>query len=654
MARNIITSPKRQLMTVIALYTVVGMLIYSNVLVNGIFLFDDYEYVVGNPMLQAPSLVGLSDPRQVGYLSFALNYALGGDDPTGFHLFNVGVHIVNAILVLLLARTLLSLLSGHSSAQRDGSLHAISILSGLLFLVHPLQTQAVSYITQRFTSLATLFYLLSILTYLHARMDMERGAALRRGYTRYILSLLSALLAMKTKEIAFTLPFMVAALEIMLFQNSIYRERRYIYLIPHAAMLLVIPLSIFGPSLGLIGAGEGIAEITRKEKIYDFTQRSWSEYFLTQIRVLVTYLRLLLLPLHQQVVYDYKVIRSLLDVRLLPSLMILLATAAYGILQWKRARSIDNQGATESRLIAIGIGWFFLTMSVESSVVPIKDLIFEHRMYLPSVGFLTACAVVIVRSARLLVHGRRQGLTTGFIAAAIAAPLSLATYARNDIWTDEIKFWNDVVNKAPNKAIGYHNRGNAYAKIGDYDLALQDIDKTISFFPPMPSEDLGYEKADYTPINMSKTYMNRGSVYLGMGNLEAARADFDLAKRLLSAPPLDREKTLMLADGYSKRGAYKHAIEEYNKVLEWEPENLDVLNDRANAYSWTKNYRDAIRDLSKIILIRPDSALAYHNRGIAYAWSAQRSKAVADFEKACELGFEPACESIEKARRGEQ
>lgn len=646
--------PSRSTALIALLYTVIGLAIYSNVLLNGIFLFDDFEYVIGNPLIQDFSNFDLSDPRQIGYLSFAVNFALGGEDPRGFHLVNVLIHITNAILVFFLIQLLLMIIAGPEYSRRGRRYGVISFLTGLLFLVHPIETQAVSYITQRFTSLAAFFYLISACGYLAARRRFESHRESRTGWMLFSLSFLSALLAMRTKEIAFTIPFTIAALEFLLFRNSAFGVRRFVYLIPHVVLLAVIPLSIFGPELGLIGQGEGIAEVTRKEKLYDLFARSFSEYFLTQFRVIVIYLRLLILPVGQRVVYDLKASHSFFEPKVVLSLSLILLVMAFAYRFWRKASSASPEDAAGYRLTALGILWFFLTLSVESSVIPIKDLIFEHRVYLPSVGFFAACSALLVKAGTAAVKRLPlpQTAAAGILVAAIALPLSAGTYARNEVWTDEVRFWDDVVKKNPDKAIGYHNRGNAYAKIGNYGLALLDIDRTIGFFPKNPGENLGYEYADFTPMNMAKTFMNRGAIYLDMGDQERAGMDFEKARKLMTVPVVDTEKTLKLADAYAKKGAFKHAIEEYNKILEWDPENLSALNDRANAFSWAGNYRDAIRDFSRIVLLDPDNALAYHNRGIAHAWSGEKEKAVEDFKKACGMGFPRACESIEIAERG--
>jgi len=629
----------------IILYAVIGLLIYSDVILNGVFLFDDFEYVIGNTIIQSFSYLSLSDPRQIGYLSFAFNYAIDGENPVGYHLVNVVIHIINALLVFFFIEVILRILSsGNDELKKRHT--AIAFFTGLLFLVHPVQTQAVSYVTQRFTSLCTLFYILSVLLYLIARIRLEKTPISFGAYMFYGLSILSTILAMKTKEIAFTIPFTIAVFELLLFKDSIYRKRRFIYLIPFMASLVIIPLSLFGPEWELIKPGEGIAEVVRRDKLYDLYERSAYEYFLTQLRVIVTYIRLVFFPLSQKVVYDFKASHSFFELKVILSLLFLLSIAGCSLYLWRKASRAELRDVPEYKLMSLGIIWFFITISIESSVIPIKDIIFEHRVYLPSVGFIATCLILLVRlSQKFLSHGR-EFVNLTILTVAIVIPLAIGTYVRNEVWTDELKFWDDVVRKSPDKAIGYNNRGNAYGKLGQYELALRDINKTISYFPGAQKNRMAWENADFTPTNMAKTYMNRGQIYYALGDIERAKADFNRAKQVMFMP-MDIEGNLKTADIYDKQGAYINAIAEYNKILEWDSENIDALNNRGNAYSKSNFYSEAIQDFNKVILLRPNFAPAYHNRGIAYAWANDREKALADLKQACDMGFKPSCDSID-------
>ncbi|MHB8883207.1 MAG: tetratricopeptide repeat protein [Thermodesulfovibrionales bacterium] len=515
---------------VLILYAAVGFLIYSNVLAEGIFVYDDFEYIVDNPLLQDlcyyKDLAGL---RPVGYLSFAFNHALSGFRPYGYHLFNIIIHISNALLVFLFVSLTLKILRQGEAGQLPwDSLAAFS--SGLIFLVHPVETQAVSYVTQRFTSLAAFFYLAAVVSYLGARWRIERSPGLFISYLLYGLSVLSCILAMKTKEISFTAPFMLLAFEYLLFTGSIFSGRRYFFLIPFVATLVIIPLSLLGPEFWLTGYGRGVDEITRRDKLFDLYRRSTGEYLLTQFRVIVIYLRLLLLPIQQQAVYALRASHSLFEPKVLASLTLLLSLAGAAVVNWRRSFRADPVHAPAYRLISIGILWFFVTLSVESSIIPIKDVIFEHRIYLPSAGFIAAFSMLFVLAIQRAGQIEKSRIVAVVALLALIVPLSLATYTRNKVWTDEVIFWDDIVKKT-GKAIGYNNRGNAYVQKGQLDLALKDLDKTISFFPDV-TDKMAWENSDFSRRNIMKTYMTRGSIYAKLGDKERAQADFDMAKRV--------------------------------------------------------------------------------------------------------------------------
>jgi hypothetical protein len=166
------------------------------------FHFDDLSSIVDNPQIrELGRLWPPSGTRWLGYVSFALNYRLGGLSVVGYHVANVAIHAVNALLVAWLAALTL-----RTPAVRGRTSEAIRgwlpLAAGVLFVVHPLATQAVTYVVQRLTSLATLFYLLSVAAYVAARLRLADGRSRGRAVALYALSLASALAAMKTKEIA--------------------------------------------------------------------------------------------------------------------------------------------------------------------------------------------------------------------------------------------------------------------------------------------------------------------------------------------------------------------------------------------------------------------------------------------------------------------
>jgi hypothetical protein len=317
--------------------------------------------------------------RYIGYLTFALNYAVHGLDVRGYHVINIIIHILNGLLVywfvLLIFQTphFSGTPKGKDQGKR-GEVFIMALFAALLFSVHPVQTQAVTYIVQRFASLATLFYLLSVVLYANARIVLTtQGRAKRKtkAFIWYILCLLSAVFAMKTKEMAFTLPFVIITYEIVFFTGA--WRKRIAYLIPVFLTALIVPI-------GLVGVGKPIGEIIGDVSEVTRLQTALSrwDYLFTEMRVVVTYIRLLFVPVHQNLDYDYPVYHSFFDTAVLLSCIVLVSIVCLVLYIFYRYRDIEQR----TRILVLGLMWFFITLSVESSIIPIKDVIFEHRVYL--------------------------------------------------------------------------------------------------------------------------------------------------------------------------------------------------------------------------------------------------------------------------------
>ncbi|HWR58589.1 MAG TPA: hypothetical protein VN328_06845, partial [Thermodesulfovibrionales bacterium] len=425
------------------LICLVCFLSYSNTF-NVPFQFDDLHNISEKPYVRDINM--FFDPsrssqdssfvmRSVAYITFAVNYWIHGNDVVGYHILNTAIHLLNGFLVyflvLLTFRT--SCLGSEKLKVKNEKAeqgpedpspftfhlsHLFPLAVALLFVSHPVQTQAVTYIVQRLASLATLFYLLSLLMYIKWRLgqqepgdrsqETEVGSQQSKARTRdsrlktgsyYFLSLISAVLAMKTKEIAFTLPLVIALYEFMFFGGGL--KKRILYLVPLLLTMLIIPLGLI--SIGK-PTGEIIGDVSDATKVGTDISR-W-DYLFSEFRVIVTYIRLLFFPVNQNLDYDYPVYHSFSDPNVFLSFLLLVSIFGLGVylayrswfmahrkrLQANETLTPDNELSAMSyqRLIAFGIFWFFITLFVESSVIPIADVIFEHRLYLPSVGFFIA------------------------------------------------------------------------------------------------------------------------------------------------------------------------------------------------------------------------------------------------------------------------
>ena len=649
------------------LITVLGILIYSNTF-DVPFIFDDELNIVENHYIRdlsnfldkpsregvSPSTYDLLERRIAGYFTFALNYKAHGLEVWSYHTVNLAIHILTALLVYILVRLTLRTPFMVSSTLKDQAGY-VALFSGLLFVCHPVQTQAVTYIVQRFTSLATMFYLLCVVLYARWRIEstvLDSGFGVRRrcGYI-YLLSLLSCVLAMITKETAFTLPLAVLVYEIMFFKGKI--KWRLLYLAPLFLTMLIIPLKI-------VDAGKSLGEIIGEagEKTRLITEMSRQEYMFTELRVVTDYVRLLFLPVNQNIDYDYPLYRSFFELPVFLSFLFLLSILICGIYFYYRSRITDHSSELgvrsftvhPSRLIAFGVFWFFLTLSVESSVIPIVDVIFEHRIYLPSAGaFIAIVSGAYFLFQRLEKGGKKAALAV-FIGMLLV--LSTATYARNTIWKSEVNLWEDVVSKSPNKARPHNNLGAVYLVDGKIDAALEQLKITLRLEPDYKDAHINigsvykakgrmedaiehYRAAMKSDPNSANIYVILGSTYLAKGDVDKAVEYLEIALRL-------KPKNLViahnnLAAAYQSKGLFEKAVEHYRSVAELEPRNSASYFNLGNLYQSKGLFDNAIQLYQIALKVDPDYVVAHSNLGVAYQSKGLFDKAIEHYRTALEL-----------------
>ncbi len=543
---------------------VATVLVYSNTF-NASFHLDDLPNIVRNKSLRVLSRQWPpSGNRWLGFLSFALNYQFGGLNVFGYHLVNILIHVCNGLLVFGLAA--IALRTPVMRRAEAGPLVRgyLPLAAGLLFALHPVQTQAVTYIVQRYTSLATLLFLLSLLLYALARLSLEAELpSKRRAAFLYVLSVMAAAGAMKTKEISFTLPFAAAGYELLFFR----RPRRWLLLVPLAVIALLVPLGLAtqgGRSLAdsLGDAGHLAAETPDIPR---------SVYLLTQSRVVVTYLRLLLLPVGQNLDYDFRLSHSLADPSVLFALAVILGVAASTVFFLIRARKTNRAAGI---LFFFGIGWFFVTLSVESSVIPISDVIFEHRMYLPSAGMAVAIGTALlsaVEHLRLRVSLPIQ--VTGMLLVT-AAPLGVASYTRNFLWKNELTLWSDVVAKSPSKFRPRINLGSAYLSKNRLDDAEREFREAIRLDP-----------------SSAEAHNNLGTVCQRKGKIDDALREFRTAVDLDSS--LAGALSNMGAV-YQARGQFEEAVRMCRAAIRIDPSFVDAYHNLGSALDRQGNLEDAL------------------------------------------------------------
>jgi tetratricopeptide (TPR) repeat protein len=611
----------------ILLIVVLGLIAYSNTF-HSPFIFDDVVVIKENPIIRdlgfylepsrAEAFKGTFQyqsfkNRYIGSLTFALNYKLHGLHVFGYHVVNLAIHIMNALLLYFFIVLSFTTPCLDKSKIRDYS-RQVALFGALFFACHPIQTEAVTYIWQRVTSLATMFYLLSFLLYIKARLVQTDAIDIKKkGYPSpatalmyYIFSLLAALLAMKTKQISFTLPIMIVLYEFMFFQGD--RKKRILFLIPFLLTMLIIPLSLidFDKPLGeFIG---DLGEVTR-----DRTEMSRLDYLFTQFRVIITYMRLIFIPLNQNILYDYPVYRSFSDVPVIVSFVTLLLVIGLAFYLCSRSRRV-----AELRMVSFGIFWFFLTLSVESSIIPILGVIYEHRVYLPSIGgFLAIITSVLMVKGRFRERQKIAGNTIMVVLTLAVIVLTGAAYMRNSVWKDSVIFWQDVVKKNSHSARAFNSLGLAYQS-----RAL--LDKAIRHYQIATQIDPSYEKA----------HNNLGNAYQSQGLMDRAIQHLQTA---VTINPYYAKAHNNLGVAYKSQGLMNKAIRHLQIAIEINPRYPEAFNNLGNVYYRKGNIKVAIRNYRLALNFNPRYAKAYNNLGLSYSAQGLFDNAIEQYKNSLKL-----------------
>jgi protein O-mannosyl-transferase len=555
-----------------------GIAAYSNTF-TGPFQFDDMPRIVENHSLRPPfslAKIWKSFPtRVVANLSFALQYAFTGLKPWGFHCVNLLIHLLTAMVIVAIVRKLLrtpALLETVPPSQHD----VFALVPALLFLTHPIQTQSVTYIVQRMTSLAALFYLATIWMYLKARLENAR-------YYRSVF--LFMLAAMLTKEISFTLPFAILLTDICFFPVSASERlsRKIWRWMPFAAFLLVIPLIYMVSSEQLI---DNLP--TTNSKTY-----RW-DYLLTQFRVIRTYLRLLFFPVNQCLNYDFRLSSGWGDPDTWSAFALLLGTLALAIALFKK-----------HRLLSFGILWFFLTLSAESSFFPIADVIFEHRLYLPMFGFvlfLTSLLWRVCRSVKLFTA----------VSLVIIVIFSSMTYVRNEVWKSKLSLAQDAVRKSPRLGIAYAGLADAYnQELGDPRTAV-----------------IYYEKALKLGFATPSVYHYLSQAYARIGDQEKS---IHFQKLFSSSSVYVKNLSLYLDHAFAlmSEGKNSEAVEILKKAIQISPESSSLYIRLGEAYFKMQRDDEAISSFRKAIDLAPLSRNGYDALALLYQENGSEQKALA-------------------------
>ena len=555
-----------------ALIVLVTAACYSNSLAAG-FVFDDHPYIDNSPAIRSLwppwqalfSVNHISRPL-IGY-SLAVNYQLSGVSPWSYHALNLLIHAAAALALFgLVRRTLQS----PQLAPRYGEVAGpLALVIALVWAVHPLQTQAVTYVIQRCESLMGLCYLLTV--YLAVRSFTATRRALWVA-----AAALACVAGMMSKQVMVTAPLIALLFDYLFFSGSVV-----------AALRRRWPLYA-GLALGWLAlAGTMVATPANDTAGFSVKSISPLQYLISEFSVICHYVRLSFVP--APLVFDYGWPKAPSLQAALPyavPVCLCVALTAYGL--YRRA------GA------AILGAWFFVILSVTSTVMPLEDLAFEYRMYLPLAAIISGCAIGGVElwrrvlSARLAKGGAPQ-LGGGSVAFALAAGLVLIlgslTVARNQDYKSEIALWADTVVKRPENARARNNFGYQLQQQGRLPEAIAQYGEAILLKP-----------------TYAQAYTNRGAVLKDLGNLEQAEQDLSEALRL---NPSSADAHNNLGSVLASCGDVKSGEAHFRSALELKPAFMEARLNLAAALAVEQRFAEARGEAEQALQRSPENAEAH-------------------------------------------
>ena len=623
----ILTSPTRWAGSVAGLVIAGAALAAYHNSLSGPFLFDDVASIRDNPTIRHlwPLTGPLSPPlgnaatvtgRPVLNLSLAVNYAFGGLNVRGYHAANLAIHILAALTLFGVVRRTIARWSASapmrlatpSAGKRIGAdaLHPVFIafVVALIWAVHPLQTEAVTYVVQRAESLMGLFYLLTFYGFI--RYSEAAGGRIWAWF-----SVVCCLLGMATKEVAVSAPVLVLLYD-RTFVSGTFREawqRRWSFYFALAGtwLVLVAEMAITGGNRGgSVGFGSGT---------------TWWAYALTQFPAITTYLRLSIWP--HPLVFDYGTawVRGFGEI--LPEALVVLVLGGGTV--WALGRP---------RWAAIGFlgAWFFAILAPTSLVPGTTQMVVEHRMYLPLAALITlgVLAGEGIRASLFPRLGWRGGIV---VYAAVAAAGAALTIHRNENYRSALALWGDTAAKRPENVRALSNLGIFLQNDGRPQQAISADEAALRLKP-----------------DFALAENNLGNALVDAGRVDDAIPHYQRALQLKPDFALAEDN---LGVALVRAGRIPEALPHYQAALRLAPDYAEGHFHLGNAYGRLHRLTEAVAQYDEALRLEPGHAQAHCNLGSALMELGQLDAAIAQYGAACRLdpNLAQAREYLEIARQ---
>lgn len=596
---------------------VMVFLIYGNTF-NSSWHLDDVQNILTNDRLHIDHLsigslwqAAYAHPmhpgslyRPVACISLAINWYFGKDNVFGYHLVNISIHMLTALLLYLLILDLFQtpkVKTRYPAGGRD-----IALLASLLWAINPIQTQAVTYIVQRMASMAAMFYVLAMLFYIRARLN-----GIKRKKVAFLMgSLFCFVLAVGAKENALILPFSLILLETIFFQSL----KQYRKILMYGSVVLCIATVIVFGSYLLIRQNDLLSFLNG----YDNRPFTLGQRLLSEPRIIVLYLSQIFFPSSNNlsITHDFNISTSLFNPgTTFPAILFVIITICFGFYK-----------VNKSPFLSFAILFFFLNHLIESSIIPL-ELIFEHRNYLPSLFLFVPIAIGFKKIIDR--YSRKSSFMPVFIfvtAVLIIISIGLSTRTRNAAWATEKTLWEDAMRKAPDSARPLQNLACIYyEKTGAPDKSFQLLKTALK------------KRGDQKNYKAS-LYYNLALICFKEGRFNKS---IEFYKRGIRITPKDSKFYYHMSQSYMMIGRWKDALKTIDMPLSHSIEKVDYLYLKGLILLKMGRPSDAIPLFRKVIKMGKNdnnkSLLGWSGLGAAMNMLGKPFVAERFFKKACSM-----------------
>jgi tetratricopeptide (TPR) repeat protein len=560
--------PKKHLFFEVLLLVLATIALYVPTL-NYAFHLDDQVNIWGNSYIQISSLsidelikAGFESPnnkRPVANISFALNYYFNGLNVNGFHIVNILIHALTGIILFYFVKITISL---PLIRDKLGEYRLVPFFTAIIWLVHPLHTQSVTYIVQRMNSMAAMFFIMSMLFYVNARLAPERV----KKIMFFVFSFIAGIFALGSKQNTATLPLFILLYEWYFFQDlRLKTSKKQLFLIAVLGCL-------FGFVLFFFLGGSPLSKLFPDYSGRPFTM---AQRLLTQSRVVLHYISLLIYPSPARLNLDYDF--------LLSNSLFSPPTTFVAILMIVGMLGFSIYAARKNRLYSFCILWFLGNLVIESSTIPL-EIIYEHRTYLPSM-------MVIFLFVILLYQGVKNKYIFITFLVSLALFFSFWTYNRNAVWQDGLSLWTDCQAKSPNKPRVNQNFGGELLSANRVEEAILVLQKALYLY----KKQVEFQK-NVNPHKTSDYLSNLANAYRVNGEYNKAIFYYNKA---LEEYYYSARIHYPLGLCYAKIGRLEEAIYHYKEALKQAPYS-PYLGVQSNISMMKKSLDNAVRMLNFI------------------------------------------------------